>query len=295
MYSSAGGDAPAQMRRPVPMPSLSALKAGMPGAAAAACQTASFMWLSTTAAFQYRYGASLRQALQLLYAQGGVRRFYSGLAPTLMHVTLCRFGDTTANNIALSHAPTDSLPLNTLCASFAAGAWRATLLPLETFRSNMQVRGPEGFSLVIERFRRAGFGGLYRGSAASFSAGVVGHFPFFFTVNFVSQAVPLTEDASFLAKVGRNGGMGFMAAMSADIFTNGFKVLANNKQTCDKGLSYYEVARKIVKRDGVLSIVTRGLKTRMLSNGLQGATFVLVWKEIESRLVRTRFNSPAQS
>ncbi|CAN8069443.1 unnamed protein product [Agarophyton chilense] len=252
------------------------------------------MWLSTTAAFQYRSGVSLRQALRLLYAQGGVKRFYSGLAPTVMHVTLCRFGDTTANNFALTLAPTDSLPLNTLCASFAAAAWRATLLPLETVRSNMQVRGPDGLSAVVDRFRNAGFAGLYRGSAASFSAGLVGHFPFFFTVNIVSQAVPLTEDASILAKIGRNGGMGFLAAMSADIFTNGFKVVATNKQTCDKGLSYYEVARKIVKRDGIFSIVTRGLKTRMIANGLQGATFVLLWKEIESRLVRTRFNPSAE-
>ncbi|PXF42931.1 hypothetical protein BWQ96_07378 [Gracilariopsis chorda] len=277
-------DASVQPLRSRVLPSLSALKAGMPGAAAAACQAASFMWLSTTAAFQYRSGFTTLQALRTLYAQGGVARFYSGVLPTVLHITLCRFGDTTANNVALTLAPFDSLPLNTLCASFAGGAWRASLLPLETLRSNMQVRGPAGFMLVLDRFRSSGFRGLYRGSAASFSAGVVGHFPFFFTVNVVSQAVPLTEDASILAKIGRNGGMGFLAAMSADVFTNGFKVVATNKQTCDKGLSYYEVARKIMRRDGVFSIVTRGLKTRLLANGLQGATFVLLWKEIESRM-----------
>lgn len=264
----------------------SALKNGLPGAAAAMCQATSFMWLSTTAAFQYRSGAGMSDAFRFLYSQGGVRRFYTGVLPTVLHVTTCRFGDTTANNYMLAHGPTDSIPVKTGLASVMAAGWRASILPLETIRANFQSRGKEGFKMVIQRYQGSGIRGLYRGAAASFSAGLLGHFPFFCTVNVLSEAVPLGDDASLLKKAGRNGGMGFLASMSSDVFTNGFKVLANNKQTCDKGLSYYETARKIVSRDGVAAVVTRGLKTRLIANGLQGAMFVFLWKEIEGRLKR---------
>lgn len=261
-----------------------ALKAGFPGAAAAAAQSASFMWISTAAAFQYRSGGGMVEAFRTLYAQGGVLRFYSGLLPTVLHVTLCRFGDTTANVLALNHVPSESIPLKTAVASVIAASWRAVLLPLETVRSNLQVKGPVSGRLALQqRLRTAGFAGLFSGTTASFSAGLLGHFPFFCTVNVLSNAVTLRDDASTWQRIGRNGGMGFLASMCGDVVTNGFKIIATNKQTSKKPISYYETARYIVHRDGFLALLTRGLKTRLLGNGLQGATFVLLWKEIERR------------
>lgn len=153
----------------------------------------------------------------------------------------------------------------------------------------MQVRGRDGMAVVQKRFRAGGFLGLYSGAAASFSAGLLGHFPFFFTVNGVSQAVPLPEDATRLQRMSRNGGMGFVASMCSDVVTNGFKIVATNKQTSKKKMTYIETARNIVSRDGLLALFTRGLKTRMIGNAIQGATFVLLWKELENRLVKTRF------
>lgn len=229
----------------------------------------------------------MADAFRTLYSQGGVARFYAGVLPTVLHVTLCRFGDTTANNAALAYLPGDSLAGKTALASVSGAAWRALLLPLETVRSNMQVRGQGGMDVVRGRFYARGLRGLYSGAAASFGAGLLGHFPFFFTVNWVSQAVPLADDAHILQKIGRNGGMGFLAAMCSDVVTNGFKIIATNKQTNKNHLTYYETAKKIVTRDGLLALVTRGLKTRILGNGLQGATFVVLWKGIEERL-RTR-------
>lgn len=234
----------------------------------------------------------MREAFRTLYAQGGVKRFYTGLLPTVLHVTLCRFGDTTANSAALAYVPSDSLPAKTAVASVTAAAWRATLLPLETVRANMQVRGKGGMAVVQKRFAAGGVWGLYAGAAASFTAGLLGHFPFFLTVNWVSEAVPLGDDATIVHKLGRNGGMGFLAAMCSDVATNGFKIIATNKQTNKKHMTYYETAKKIVRRDGLPALVTRGLKTRILGNGLQGAMFVVLWKGIEERLVTKRTDQP---
>lgn len=267
-----------------PIP-ISALKAGFPGAAAGACQTASLMWISTTAAYQHRSGLSMSAAIRTLYSQGGFRRFYAGLAPTIAHVTLCRFADTTSNALALRHAPLDGLAQRTAVASILSAACRASLLPLETLRSNMQVRGARlGAGLVLSKWYAAGLPALYTGAAASFTAGLVGHFPFFFTLNAVDQTMPISKETPIMHRFARNGGLGFIAAMTSDVCTNGFKVIATNMQTCTKGMSYLDTARKIVMMDGIFSLVTRGLKTRLIGTGLKGATFVMLWKEIEVRL-----------
>lgn len=72
--------------------------------------------------------------------------------------------------------------------------------------------------------------------------------------------------------------------MTSDVCTNGVKVIATNMQTGTKGMSYFDTARKIVMMDGIVSLVTRGLKTRLTGTELQGAAFVMLWKEIEVRL-----------
>ena len=40
----------------------------------------------------------------------------------------------------------------------------------------------------------------------------------------------------------------------------------------------------IVKNDGVRSLLGRGLKTRILTNGLQGILFTITWKYFEKKL-----------
>jgi hypothetical protein len=49
---------------------------GMAGAAAMTINIVSFMWLTTTIKYQYRYGTSTVQALKTLYKDGGVLRLY---------------------------------------------------------------------------------------------------------------------------------------------------------------------------------------------------------------------------
>ena len=42
--------------------------------------------------------------------------------------------------------------------------------------------------------------------------------------------------------------------------------------------SVAEAARLVIRDDGVLGLFGRGLKTRILCNGLQGLLFSILWK-----------------
>merc|ERR1711998_392607 len=74
-----------------------AFRGGLAGMAAMVIQVLSLMWMRTTMNYQYRHGTSTREALRALYKQGGIPRFYQGLAPALFQGPLSRFGDTAAN------------------------------------------------------------------------------------------------------------------------------------------------------------------------------------------------------
>lgn len=46
-----------------------------------------------------------------------------------------------------------------------------------------------------------------------------------------------------------------------------------------------EAARLVVREDGISGLLGRGLKTRILSNGLQGLLFSILWKILLDLLV----------
>jgi hypothetical protein len=43
-------------------------------------------------------------------------------------------------------------------------------------------------------------------------------------------------------------------------------------------VSAAEAARQVIRQDGRLGLFGRGLKTRILANGLQGIMFSILWK-----------------
>ena len=133
-------------------------------------QVSSLMWMRTTMNYQYRHGTSTREALQTLYKDGGVRRFYRGYPAALLQGPLSRFGDTAANVGLLSSSfflcvvlchwilfahlfpkgvltllnsmdSTKDLPvgIKTFFASGAASAWRVVLMPIDTVKTAFQV------------------------------------------------------------------------------------------------------------------------------------------------------------
>merc|ERR1719163_200311 len=260
-----------------------ALGGGRSGAAAGVLQVLSLMWLRTTMNYQYRYGGSSVEVMKKLYEEGGVGRFYRGVGFALVQQPLSRFGDTAANaGMAVlldSLEATADLPpfIKTVSASAAAAVWRIGLMPVDSFKTSMQVEGKDGVQLLLSKIERRGLGVLYDGSFATLGSSFVGHYPWFATYNTLQAAVPELGDG-LAEKLIRNALIGLCASGVSDCCSNSFRVVKTLKQTAEENLSYTDAIQGIIKSDGIQGLLGRGLGTRLVTNGLQGMLFSVVWK-----------------
>ncbi len=62
----------------------SAFRGGISGAIAMVTQVSTLMWMRTIMNYQYRYGMSTKEAAKVLYAEGGLLRFYRGYSAALI-------------------------------------------------------------------------------------------------------------------------------------------------------------------------------------------------------------------
>ena len=265
-----------------------ALGGGKAGAAAAVVQVTALMWLRTAMNYQYVYGGNLSTSLQTLWDQGGIARLYQGLPFALIQGPLTRFGDTAANVGVLALLETQPdlpLPLKTAIGSAVAGLWRIVLLPIDTSKTAMQVEGKEGLDRLINRVKETGPSPLYQGALASASATAAGHFPWFFTYNFLNEQIPMvTATDDLLLSLFRSAFLGLCASCVSDCCSNSLRVIKTTKQTAglavdgnDK-LTYPQVVASILETDGWIGLFGRGLQTRLLTNAIQGAAFSVLWK-----------------
>ena len=122
------------------------------------------------------------------------------------------------------------------------------------------------------------------------AATAVGHFPWFLTYNFLNDLLPVVssgDDNALLLGLARSAVLGFSASCVSDCSSNSLRVIKTTKQTAqlsgevkDDGseLSYPEVVKLIIEKDGVAGLFGRGLQTRLLTNAIQGAMFSILWK-----------------
>jgi len=282
------GDAEAKVEQTVLQKSLKrALGGGMAGATAMVLQVGSLMWMRTTMNYQYRYGTTTREALRALYKQGGIPRFYQGIAPALLQGPLSRFGDTAANTGMLAFLDntesTKNLPVafKTACASAGAASWRIFLMPLDTIKTTMQVEGKTGFSKVMGKARAGGPAVFYHGALAASSATFAGHYPWFFTYNTLSEMIPVPEGT--FQQLGRNAFLGFSSSFVSDTTSNSLRVIKVYRQTSDVVVTYPQAVKDIIAKDGVIGLFGRGLQTRIMANGVQGIMFSVLWKFFEKK------------
>ncbi|KAF8818148.1 putative MC family transporter [Cardiosporidium cionae] len=274
-----------------------ALKGGVAGMAMQTINVFSFMWLRTTMNYQYRYGGSIGKSLRHLWKEGGAPRFYSGLVPALMQSPLSRFGDTAANVGVLalldSSPSTNDLPIGvkTAIASAGAATWRLFLMPIDAWKTIKQVEGGSGLQELVKKVRVHGFPKLYHGSVASMSATWVGHFPWFFVHNYLSHHLPPLEIA--YGKHVRNALIGFTASVVSDTCSNSIRVVKTTKQTSKVPLTYVATVKEVVYKDGLIGLFGRGLKIRIITNGLQVVSKVASHYEL-SQDVNLPFDSPVR-
>ncbi len=263
------------------------LKSGISGASAMTIQVSSLMWLRTTMNYQYKFGGQMIPTIKYLYKEGGIMRFYRGYIPALMVGPLSRFGDTFANELSLSLFKDSQVPISvqTGCASIMAGSWRILTLPIDAWKTSLQVHGDKGIDVLRNKVKKEGVKGLYNGALASSSATMLGHFPWFFTYNYLNAYIPkisYKEDA--LKALGRNALIGFCATMTSDTVSNSMRVIKTYKQTHVENISYGRVVKEILEKDGINGLLFRGLKTKIFTNGLQGIIFSVFYKLISEKI-----------
>lgn len=256
------------------------LDGGVSGAAAMTVQVTTLMWMRTTMNYQYRYGTTTAAAMRTLWAEGGPRRFYRGLGPALLQGPLSRFGDTAANTAVLALLESSDLPVaaKTATASVSAAAWRMAIMPVDTLKTTLQVDGAAGLRVLGGKLSAGGPGVLWYGALAAASATAAGHFPWFYTFNQLQAIVPRCDGGGPARELARNAAIGFAASVVSDTVSNSLRVVKTTRQTFPVAISYVGAARRVVDKDGVVGLLGRGLKTRLLANGIQGLMFSVLWK-----------------
>ncbi|KAK1924507.1 mitochondrial carrier domain-containing protein [Papiliotrema laurentii] len=257
----------------------SAAGGGLAGAAAMVVQVLTLMPLRTVMNYQYRYGGSLKGSVKTLYREGGFKRYYAGLAAALFQGPFARFGDTAANAgiIALLSSLTWPVLVKTIAASVASACFRMVLTPIDTLKTTQQTNGGKaGLKLLRERVREKGVGCLWYGALATAAATFVGHYPWFATYNSLQDALPIGH--TLFQKLLRQAFIGFAASVVSDTISNSLRVVKTYRQVHEGDVGYVTAAKEIIAAEGVLGLFGRGLGTRLLTNGLQGLLFSILWK-----------------
>ena len=267
-----------------------AFRGGIAGASAQAINVMGLMWMRTVMNYQYRYSGGFFEVLGKLYRDGGVPRLYRGLVPALMQAPLSRFGDTFSNTGVLvlldSSDKTKDLPvgIKTAVASSGAACFRLFLMPIDACKTTKQVEGQAGLNLLLQKVRVHGISKLWHGSMGAMSATWVGHFPWFFTNNYLTKTLPKFDFEN--GKYVRNALIGFCSSVVSDSISNSLRVVKTTKQTSLEPISYSQTVQQILAKDGYVGLFGRGLKTRIATNGLQGMLFSVGWRAIQEELDR---------
>lgn len=260
-----------------------ALGGGVPGMVAMVTQVTTLMWLRTTMNYQYSNGTTMTEAMKRLYKEGGIRRFYTGYSMALLQGPLSRFGDTASNmgtlSLLNSMEQTSEWPIfvKTLFASINAALFRIFLMPIDTCKTMLQVEGGNGTRILYDKVARHGLGVLYYGSVASATATLAGHYPWYTTYNYLSKVIPDYKE-NLALKLSRSAAIGFCASIVSDSISNSFRVVKTARQSAKVNATYAHIIRDIIQKDGMLGLLGRGLKTRLLTNAIQGTMFSVCWK-----------------
>uniref|UniRef100_A0A6C0CTP4 Mitochondrial carrier protein n=1 Tax=viral metagenome TaxID=1070528 RepID=A0A6C0CTP4_9ZZZZ len=259
-----------------------ALGGGIPGMIAMVAQVSTLMWLRTTINYQYRYGVTTTSAFKTLYRDGGIPRFYRGYSAAIVQGPLSRFGDTAANTGVFSllnqYPMTKDMPIfiKTGFASITASGFRILLMPIDTIKTVMQVEGSKGIATLKDKMQTSGSKVLFHGAMAASVATLVGHYPWFATYNYLNHRIQVPNDPK--EKLMRNAFIGFVSSIVSDTCSNSVRIVKTTRQTIHEDTSYTKIIKMILERDGWSGLFGRGLKTKIITNGVQGMLFSVYWK-----------------
>ena len=254
-----------------------AVGGGLSGSLAMVTQVSTLMWLRTIMNYQYVNGTQFKESFKTLYSQGGIKRLYRGYSIAIINAPLFRFGDAAANIGVLELTKNSGLPLSitTGIASVCAASWRVLFMPADTLKLNYQVNG--SLDILKSNIKSNGPKVLYNGSLAAFSSTLIGHYPWFVTYNYLNYYFPEDISLSASEKLIKRAGIGLGSSLVSDTSSNFVKVIKTIKQTSHNTMTYKETVKSLTEKEGYKWIF-RGLKTKIITNGLNGIMFSVTWK-----------------
>jgi len=264
-------------------------------------QVVLLMWLRTVVNYQYKHGVSVLVAFRTLYKEGGILRFYRGASFALLTGPISRFGDTAANEGIQDLMSGSNLPVwaITMIASLMAASWRVTITPLDTIKTTLQVSGTTGWDRLFLKVRTNGIQVLWDGAIGNWLGTLAGHYPWFIVNNFLEKKMPIPQQQNLpndkykhvdkqqyqyqRSKLIRRAFIGFCSSFASDCVSNGIRVVKTYNQTSDIPLSYSDALLALLDESG-LYFLFRGLGLKLISNGLSGILFSVIWKMIMERM-----------
>ncbi|CAK7274726.1 hypothetical protein SEPCBS57363_006308 [Sporothrix epigloea] len=223
-----------------------ALGSGISGAIAMVLQVLLLMPLRTMMNYQYRFGHSFTEAMQILYRERGLGRYYDGLGAALIQGPISRFGDTAANAGILALLQSNSylkdLPslIQTIFVSLCAASFRILLTPIDTVKTTLQTQGQRGTVLLRQRIKTNGIGSLWWGALATAAATFAGNYPWFATYNLLTDLLPEPAKHPLAVWLLRLALIGFVASAVSDSASNSLRVVKTYRQVNETSVSYCE-------------------------------------------------------
>ena len=98
----------------------------------------------------------------------------------------------------------------------------------------------------------------------------------FGTYNYLEGHLP--TPSTTLQRIARRAFIGFVASVVSDSISNSLRVVKTYRQVNETKIGYTAAARAVLLVDGLRGLLGRGLKTRILANGLQGLMFSVLWR-----------------
>lgn len=157
-------------------------------------------------------------------------------------------------------------------------------MPIDTCKTILQVEGTKGFDVLMLKLTHGQIAPLYQGALATLLATIAGHYPWFLVHNCLDAYIATRPTVT--GSVIRNAFIGFSASAVSDTFSNFIRVIKTVKQTYGAeniDVSYIDVIRIIYDKDGWVGLMTRGLGSRILTNGVQSVVFTIIWKLLAAR------------
>jgi hypothetical protein len=259
-----------------------AYNSSLSGMLAMGSQVTLLMWLRTSVNYQYKYGGGFNDTFQKIYTEGGLRRFYQGYSIAILQAPLSRFGDIASYSIISQYSEVNniSLPVQTAIGTICSCFWRFNLMPIDTCKTMLQVHGNKGLVVLREKIKTQGIRSLYHGYIGTLAATTMGYYPWFFTFGYLDKNIRVGDN--YLEKLTKSAVIGFAASLTSDIVSNSVRVLKTIRQTSELEIGYFQHAKNIILKDGFIGFATRGLVTKIISNGIQSATFTILWKYLEN-------------